>query len=180
MIRRRRVAAAGGLVALALTIPVSPGGPLAAQLVAAAGKPATPPASSPPPKSLQVTGPTSFAPGITPGNGSHTFYVTVGNPAKDTGVVTIASVTAEVTSVRQNGVPSSCLVVVDSPTAQADGKDILIRSYTRPPGGPDITLARNDSKPVPLTIEMFNTAQNQDACKRAVIAMRFTATAAGR
>lgn len=149
----------------------------AGSLVSAASKttPATPAAATPKPKRLIVTGTNS--PVLTPGSGPKTVWVSLSNPSASTGVVTVTRVS--VTGAAKRGsTPVPTCVVRTAPTSLAH--DVRLTGYVKPATGPAVTLQRNDTKLVPVTVEMLETGVNQNQCKGVTIALNFSVTAEGR
>lgn len=129
---------------------------------------------NPPNKALTVVG--GDITGLAPGAGPRSLGVVVSNPKNNTGAVRVDSVKAKVESVSKPG----CTVGVDVPPAQQGSFHVLVTSYTAPATGPGITLDKNDSKLVPVMIEMLNLPISQDACKLAKINLSYVATATSK
>lgn len=142
-----------------------------ATVVSAAGTPATPGASTPPPKSLTVTA--TNVSDLFPGAPIRTVNVTVTNPKANTGAVTLSRVTP---SVKSQSDPR-CVIGIDQSDRSA--YDLIFRSYVAPATNPPV-LERDGSATVPVQAEFIDRGVNQDVCKKLNLTLNYVATAAGK
>jgi hypothetical protein len=128
------------------------------------------PEASPPSKSLTVSGSLSVA-GLAPGV-SVVRTMTIGNPNNQD--VELQSVKTALTGPSPAPTSGTC----SSPT----DFEVIVAGYNATTGaGTVVTIKKNSSLDVPVTVRMNNSAtRNQDACKGKSWAFTFTATATSK